>query len=141
MCTIAIEALTPFNRTLRIKMYKNIARSGLFCRIAKRSIAWIRIYINEPNEPRTRNAGVSKTTLLEQPAAAISSISKMCANRKKLDLVRSIYPFQALDIKLKYFQVVHVSLFPSNKRLRLLQVHCLVTYNSSDLNVTVVEVA
>ena len=38
MCTIAIEALTSLNRTSRIKMYKNIARSRLFCRIAKRSI-------------------------------------------------------------------------------------------------------
>ena len=40
MCTIAIEALTPLYRTLRIKLYKNIARSRLFCRIAKRSIAF-----------------------------------------------------------------------------------------------------
>ena len=39
MCTIVIEALTPFNRILGIKMYKNIARSRLFCRIAKSSIA------------------------------------------------------------------------------------------------------
>ena len=38
MCTIAIEALTPFNRTSRIQMYKNVARSRLFRRIAKRSI-------------------------------------------------------------------------------------------------------
>ena len=33
-----VEALTPLGRTSRIKMYKNIARSRLFCRIAKRSI-------------------------------------------------------------------------------------------------------
>ena len=38
MCTIVIEALTPLHRASRIKMYKNIARSRLFCRIAKRSI-------------------------------------------------------------------------------------------------------
>ena len=38
MCTIPVEALTPLDRTSRIKMYKNIARSRLFCRIAKRSI-------------------------------------------------------------------------------------------------------
>ena len=38
ICTMVIEAPTPFNRTLRIKMYKNIARSRLFRRIAKRSI-------------------------------------------------------------------------------------------------------
>ena len=38
MCIIAIEALTPLHRSLRIKMYKNIARSRLFCRMAKRSI-------------------------------------------------------------------------------------------------------
>ena len=38
MRTIAIEALTPLYRTSRIKLYKNIARSRLFCRIAKRSI-------------------------------------------------------------------------------------------------------
>ena len=39
MCTILIEALTPLNRiSCIIKMYKNIARSRLFCRIAKRSI-------------------------------------------------------------------------------------------------------
>ena len=38
MCTIAIEALTQLYRTSRIKLYKNIARSRLFCRIAKRSI-------------------------------------------------------------------------------------------------------
>ena len=36
--TIAIEALTPLFRTSHIKLYKNIARSRLFCRIAKRSI-------------------------------------------------------------------------------------------------------
>ena len=45
MCTMVIEAPTPFDRTLRIKMYKNIARSRLFCRIAKRSI--IRRFQNE----------------------------------------------------------------------------------------------
>ena len=39
MCTILIEALTPLNRISCIKMYKNTARSRLFCRIAKRSIA------------------------------------------------------------------------------------------------------
>ena len=38
MCTIAIEALTPLDRTLCIKMYKTNARSRLFCLIAKRSI-------------------------------------------------------------------------------------------------------
>ena len=38
MCTILIEGLTPLNRTSCIKMYKNNARSRLFCRIAKRSI-------------------------------------------------------------------------------------------------------
>ena len=38
MCTIAIEALTPFSRTSRVKMHENVARSRLFCRIAKRSI-------------------------------------------------------------------------------------------------------
>ena len=38
MCTIAIEALTPLYRASRIKLYKNIARSRLFRRIAKRSI-------------------------------------------------------------------------------------------------------
>ena len=41
MCTIVIEALTPLDRTLRIKMYKNNTRSRLFFRIAKRSIALI----------------------------------------------------------------------------------------------------
>ena len=38
MCTIVIEAVTPFCRTSCIKLYKDIARSRLFCRIAKRSI-------------------------------------------------------------------------------------------------------
>ena len=38
MCTIVIAALTQLNRTSRIKLYKIIARSRLFCRIAKRSI-------------------------------------------------------------------------------------------------------
>ena len=38
MCTILIEGLTPLNRTSCTKMYKNNARSRLFCRIAKRSI-------------------------------------------------------------------------------------------------------
>ena len=38
MWTIVIEALTPLDRTSCIKMYKNNARSRLFCRIAKRSI-------------------------------------------------------------------------------------------------------
>ena len=36
MCTIAIETLKPLNRISCIKMYKNNARSRLFCRIAKR---------------------------------------------------------------------------------------------------------
>ena len=35
---IAMEALTPLYRTSSTKLYKNIARSRLFCRIAKRSI-------------------------------------------------------------------------------------------------------
>ena len=48
ICTMVIEAPAPFNRTLRIKMYKNIARSRLFCRIAKRSI----ILIVTSNFPR-----------------------------------------------------------------------------------------
>ena len=38
MCTIAIEAVTPLFRTSRINLYKNIARSRLFRRKAKRSI-------------------------------------------------------------------------------------------------------
>ena len=38
MCTIVIEALTPLDRTSRIKIFKNDARSRLFCRIAKRSM-------------------------------------------------------------------------------------------------------
>ena len=41
MYTIAIKTLMPFNRILRIKMYKNIARSRLFCGIAKRSLSHI----------------------------------------------------------------------------------------------------
>ena len=40
MCTIVIEVLTPLDRASRIKMYKNNARSRLFPRIAKTSIAW-----------------------------------------------------------------------------------------------------
>ena len=36
-----IEALTLLNRASCIKLYKNIARSRLFCRIAKRSIGTI----------------------------------------------------------------------------------------------------
>ena len=43
MCTIVIEALTPLDRISRIKMYKNNARSRLFCRIAKRSIAFFKV--------------------------------------------------------------------------------------------------
>ena len=39
MCTKKIEAATPLNRTLCIKMYKNNARFRLFGRIAKRSLA------------------------------------------------------------------------------------------------------
>ena len=35
ICTILIEAAAPLDRTLRIKMYKNNARSNLFCRIPK----------------------------------------------------------------------------------------------------------
>ena len=38
MCTIMIEALTPLDRTLGVKLYENIAQSRLFYRIAKRSI-------------------------------------------------------------------------------------------------------
>ena len=41
ICAIHIEALTLLDRTARIKMYKNNARSSLFCRIAKRSIHWL----------------------------------------------------------------------------------------------------
>ena len=36
--TRVIEAQMPLDRTSRIKMYKNNARSRLFCRMAKRSI-------------------------------------------------------------------------------------------------------
>ena len=38
MCTIPIEDQTTLNRSSCSKMYKNNARSRLFCRIAKRSI-------------------------------------------------------------------------------------------------------
>ena len=38
MCIIVIEPLTPLDRTSRMKLYKNNARSRLFCRIAERSI-------------------------------------------------------------------------------------------------------
>ena len=38
MCIIAIEPLRPLDRTSRIKLYKNNARSRLFCRIAERFI-------------------------------------------------------------------------------------------------------
>ena len=38
MCPIMIEALTPFNQTLRINMHENIARSRLLFGIAKRHI-------------------------------------------------------------------------------------------------------
>ena len=41
MCTIVKEALTQLDRTSCMKMYKNNARSSLFCRIAKRSIVEI----------------------------------------------------------------------------------------------------
>ena len=47
MCTIAIEAVTPLFRTSRINLYKNIARSRLFCRIAKRSISCAEISKSE----------------------------------------------------------------------------------------------
>ena len=43
ICTILMEALTPLDRTSCIKMYKNNARSSLFCRKAKRSIEAIAI--------------------------------------------------------------------------------------------------
>ena len=46
MYTIKIEALTPLDRTSCIKMYKNNARSRLFCRIAKRSIFRVVLEIN-----------------------------------------------------------------------------------------------
>ena len=38
MCIIGIESLTPLDRSSRIKLHKNNARSRLFCRIAKKSI-------------------------------------------------------------------------------------------------------
>ena len=39
ICPTLIKALTPLDRMSCIKMYKNNARSSLFCRIAERSIA------------------------------------------------------------------------------------------------------
>ena len=45
MYTIVIEALTPINRTLCIKLYKNIAQSRLFSRKAKSSINY-HFYLN-----------------------------------------------------------------------------------------------
>ena len=57
MGTIAIEALTPLNRTSRIKLYKNIARSRLFCRIAKGSIGWLLIFeLTNQESVKTSNA-------------------------------------------------------------------------------------
>ena len=38
MWTMLVESLTLLNQTLRVEMYKNMARSRLFCRVAKRSI-------------------------------------------------------------------------------------------------------
>ena len=37
-CTTVTEALTPLDRTSRIRLYKKNPRSRLFCRIAKRSM-------------------------------------------------------------------------------------------------------
>ena len=49
MCIILIEALTPLGRTSCIKMYKSVARSRLFCRIAKRSIDLVHtFYTGQP---------------------------------------------------------------------------------------------
>ena len=39
MCTIAIEALTPLKGASRIKKYKILARSRLFCSVAKKAIS------------------------------------------------------------------------------------------------------
>ena len=39
MCTLVIRTLTPIDQTSRMTLYKNNARSRLFCRMAKRSIA------------------------------------------------------------------------------------------------------
>ena len=49
ICTILIEPLTPFDRTSRIKMYENNARSSLFCRIAKRPVVkWMPGHFSAP---------------------------------------------------------------------------------------------
>ena len=49
---MAIEALSPLNRTSHVKMYENIARSRPFCRIAERSIVevkYCKIGVTEPS--------------------------------------------------------------------------------------------
>ena len=75
MCTIAIEALTPLNRTSRIKLYRNIVRSRLFSRIGKRSIhssgPCIQVCLQcfcSPRKPRDKFEGNLLQDILEQAA-------------------------------------------------------------------------
>ena len=48
MSTIAIEALTPLDRTSSIKVYKNNSLSRPFRRIAKRSIVSVLTKLHRP---------------------------------------------------------------------------------------------
>ena len=73
MCTIAIEALTPLYQTSRIKLYKDIARSSLFCRIAKRSINGFALEILKISSYETSGLGFGFSTQVYSTANSQSA--------------------------------------------------------------------
>ena len=60
ICTIVVEALTPLDRTSRIKLHKSNARSRLFCRIAKRSIAGNDNFLHFPRHASTNTENIDE---------------------------------------------------------------------------------
>ena len=86
MCTIVIEAETPFNRTSRIKCIKLIARSQLFCRIAKSSMQ--KLLTNRENlQKATHNFMFSCKSISYIYTKTISTSVKISPKKREIESI------------------------------------------------------
>ena len=107
MCTIAIEPLTPLNRTSCIKVYKDIARSKLFCRIAKRSILRNNSHFSVANS----DVGSGDTGVL--PAQAPMTLPcPTLKDKSEVDkIIAKKQPYQQLNTNREFFPSFDASNF------------------------------
>ena len=135
MCTILIEALTPLDRTSRIKLYKNNARSRLFCRIAKRSINLSKYCFCSQKQnrkiascyslthpvklacfPDSRNAGyanVHKNPIKPNTVIQLKSVteSRLLVLYSRICYTKGPFPLQSQFAKRNDFRILHACEF------------------------------